>query len=144
MNTYKTVLIELCLVFMVGCAHNKSNQRVEYVGTCNNVLYMSQEAMIEAKDDINNGNDLELNFLYGMEIEFLNDHKCLSRFEVLFVTRVYMVFNGENGQKLCSIADWLVYSKLEGDDILYEIIEEYNEESFLCDEKEEKGETIKT
>lgn len=133
----KALLTSLCLLLVVGCAHTQNKGIVEYVGTCNNVLTLAQEEMLEVQDKLFDEKDLER--LEGIALEFGVDHKCLSKNEVLFVTTVYLVFINENGRKICATNDWLVYSKMERGEILYEIVESYNEAVDFC-----KGENVST
>jgi len=126
----KALLTFVCLVLVSSCAHTKNTQRAEYVGTCNNVLYISQEAMVEAQNDTQYKTDgVEL---LETHVEFGVEHKCINRNEVLFTVTILFVFSVDSGEKICGTSEWLVYSKLEDGKVSFEIVDEYNESLNLC------------
>jgi len=126
----KALLTFVCLVLVSSCAHTKNTQRAEYVGTCNNVLYLAQEAMVEAQSATKYNTDTIQ--LITMHVDFGTEHKCINRDEVLFTVTILFVFSVDSGEKICGTSEWLVYSKLEDGKVSFEIVDEYNESLNLC------------
>ena len=128
----KLLPVVMCMAFLASCAHTQTKKRAEYVGTCNTVFEITKETLIETQKLISDAPNLK--DVTSFAIEFNPLHKCISETEVLMVMSVHLVFN-DNGEKLCGSTDWLLYSKLDKDDVVeFELIEQYNERVTKCAE----------